>query len=117
MELPAAACGDALGFRSFSGSGSGSRLAAARGGRPNTATASPPRTPPTSGYKVCIWLKNARAAARKTMNIERRRTERLPAGSSADALTEEPRGQLDDIDLSWCPAWPVEWQRALHLTR
>ncbi|MEU6067477.1 hypothetical protein ABZ864_24065 [Streptomyces sp. NPDC047082] len=51
------------------------------------------------------------------MNIERRRAERLPAGSSADALTEERRDQLDDIDLSWCPAWPVEWQRALHLTR
>ncbi|MFF1545966.1 helicase associated domain-containing protein, partial [Streptomyces sp. NPDC058291] len=25
--------------------------------------------------------------------------------------------QLEEIDPSWCPAWPVEWQRAFHLTR
>ncbi|MGQ5228625.1 helicase associated domain-containing protein [Streptomyces sp. yara] len=27
------------------------------------------------------------------------------------------REQLEDIDPSWCPSWPVEWQRASHLTR
>lgn len=27
------------------------------------------------------------------------------------------REQLEDIDPSWCPTWPVEWQRAFHLTR
>ncbi|MEI5137275.1 helicase associated domain-containing protein [Streptomyces libani] len=37
--------------------------------------------------------------------------------SSAGAMSQERREQLEDIDPSWCPAWPVEWQRAFHLTR
>ncbi|MFE7403406.1 hypothetical protein [Streptomyces sp. NPDC057557] len=33
--------------------------------------------------------------------------------SSAGALSDERREQLEDIDPSWCPAWPlVGWQRA-----
>ncbi|MFD9387271.1 helicase associated domain-containing protein [Streptomyces collinus] len=64
-----------------------------------------------------IWLKNARAAARKAAEIEQRRAEAPPVGSSSGALSEERRDQLEDIDPSWCPAWPVEWQRAFHLTR
>ncbi|MGW2651705.1 Helicase associated domain protein [Streptomyces sp. NPDC001393] len=51
------------------------------------------------GHKVGIWLKNARADAR------------------AGTLDPERREQLDDIDPSWCPAWPVEWQRAFQLVR
>ncbi|MFB7552637.1 Helicase associated domain protein [Streptomyces sp. NPDC056154] len=69
------------------------------------------------GYKVGIWLKNARAAARKAAEIEQRRAEDLPVKSSAGALSDERREQLGEIDPSWCPAWPVEWQRAFHLTR
>ncbi|MGW2331627.1 Helicase associated domain protein [Streptomyces sp. NPDC001700] len=69
------------------------------------------------GYKVGIWLKNARAAARKAAQIEQRRAEGLPVESSAGALSDERREQLEDIDPSWCPAWPVEWQRAFHLVR
>ncbi|MFF3918439.1 helicase associated domain-containing protein [Streptomyces sp. NPDC001852] len=38
-------------------------------------------------------------------------------GSSAGALSQERREQLDDIDPSWCPTWPVEWQRCFHLVR
>ncbi|WP_407699473.1 helicase associated domain-containing protein [Streptomyces broussonetiae] len=38
-------------------------------------------------------------------------------GSATGALTEERREQREDIDPSWCPAWPVEWQRAFRLTR
>ncbi|MFE3588117.1 Helicase associated domain protein [Streptomyces niveus] len=60
------------------------------------------------GYRVGIWLKNARAAARKAAEIEQRR---------AGVLSEMRREQLEDIDPSWCPAWPVEWQRAFHLVR
>jgi hypothetical protein len=37
--------------------------------------------------------------------------------TAAGALSEERREQLEDIDPSWCPAWPVEWQRCFHLTR
>jgi hypothetical protein len=66
---------------------------------------------------VGIWLKNARAAARRATEIEQRRTEGLPVPSSAGALSQERREQLEDIDPAWCPAWPVEWQRAFHLTR
>ncbi|MFB7075227.1 helicase associated domain-containing protein, partial [Streptomyces sp. NPDC056290] len=32
-------------------------------------------------------------------------------------LSDERREQLEDIDPSWCPAWPVEWQRCFHLVR
>ncbi|GHH27182.1 hypothetical protein GCM10018780_81630 [Streptomyces lanatus] len=67
--------------------------------------------------KVGIWLKNARAAARKAAEIEQRRAEELPVGSLAGALSDDRREQLEEIDPSWCPTWPVEWQRAFHLTR
>ncbi|WP_250306627.1 Helicase associated domain protein [Streptomyces sp. A 4/2] len=69
------------------------------------------------GYKVGIWLKNARAAARRAQELEQRQAEGLPVGSWAGALSQERREQLEEIDPSWCPAWPVEWQRAFHLTR
>ncbi|MGV4989075.1 Helicase associated domain protein [Streptomyces sp. NRAIS3] len=69
------------------------------------------------GYKIGIWLKNQRAAARKAAEIDQRHAEGLPVGSSAGALSQERHEQLEDIDPSWCPTWPVEWQRAFHLTR
>ncbi|GAA3484771.1 helicase associated domain-containing protein [Streptomyces yanii] len=69
------------------------------------------------GAKVGIWLKNARAAARKAQENEQRRTEGLPVKSWAGALSDERREQLEDIDPSWCPTWPVAWQRCFHLTR
>ncbi|MFE3230270.1 helicase associated domain-containing protein, partial [Nocardia sp. NPDC059228] len=69
------------------------------------------------GYRVGIWLKNARAAARKAAENEKRRAEGLPVKSSAGALPDTRRGQLENIDPSWCPPWPLEWQRAFHLTR
>ena len=69
------------------------------------------------GAKVGIFLKNARAAARKAAEIEQRRAQGLPVGSSAGALSEARREQLEEIDPSWCPAWPVEWQRCFHLVR
>ncbi|GGU14457.1 hypothetical protein [Streptomyces lateritius] len=66
---------------------------------------------------MSIFLKNARAAARKAQEIEQRHAEGLPVESSAGALSDEQRKQLEDIDASWCPAWPVEWQRCFHLVR
>lgn len=69
------------------------------------------------GAAVGIWLKNARAAARKAQENEQRRTEGLPVESSAGALSDERREQLEDIDASWCPSWPVTWQRCFHLVR
>ncbi|OSZ57671.1 helicase [Streptomyces pharetrae CZA14] len=92
-------------------------LAAARGWAEEHGHLLAPLDATYKGNRVGIWLKNARAAARKAAEIEQRRAQGLPVESSAGALSEERREQLEDIDPSWCPAWPVEWQRAFHLTR
>ncbi|MGW7283597.1 Helicase associated domain protein [Streptomyces sp. NPDC054844] len=92
-------------------------LAAARGWAADAGHLLAPLDATHQGYRVGIWLKNARAAARKAAEIEQRRAEGLPVPSSAGALSDARREQLEEIDLSWCPAWPVEWQRAFHLVR
>ncbi|MER6039171.1 Helicase associated domain protein [Streptomyces sp. NPDC001835] len=69
------------------------------------------------GYRVGLWLKNQRAAARRAAENEQRRAQGLPVQSAAGALPDERHQQLDDIDPAWCPAWPIHWQRAFHLTR
>ncbi|MFF9901736.1 helicase associated domain-containing protein, partial [Streptomyces longispororuber] len=92
-------------------------LAAARGWAAEAGHLLAPLNATFQGYRVGIWLKNARAAARKAAEIEQRRAEGLPVESSAGALSDERREQLEDIDPSWCPTWPVEWQRAFHLVR
>ncbi|MFE9776480.1 Helicase associated domain protein [Streptomyces sp. NPDC005931] len=92
-------------------------LAAARGWAAEAGHLLAPLDATYQGYRVGIWLKNARAAARKAQEIEQRRAEGLPVPSAAGALSHERREQLEDIDPSWCPAWPVEWQRAFHLVR
>jgi superfamily II DNA or RNA helicase len=92
-------------------------LAAARGWAAEAGHLLAPLDATHQGYRVGIWLKNARAAARKAAENGQRRAEGLPVESAAGALSDERREQLEDIDPSWCPAWPVEWQRAFHLTR
>ncbi|GAA1542865.1 DEAD/DEAH box helicase [Streptomyces albidochromogenes] len=92
-------------------------LAAARGWAGEHGHLLAPLDATYQGYRVGIWLKNARAAARKAAEIEQRRTQGLPVQSSAGALSNGRREQLEDIDPSWCPAWSVEWQRCFHLTR
>ncbi|MEU0119976.1 Helicase associated domain protein [Streptomyces bobili] len=92
-------------------------LAAARGWASEAGHLLAPLDATYQGHRVGIWLKNARAAARKAAEIEQRRAEGLPVKSAAGALSEDRRDQLEDIDPSWCPTWPVEWQRAFHLTR
>lgn len=64
-----------------------------------------------------IWLKNARAAARKAAKNEQRRAEGLPVQSWTGALSDERREQLEEIDASWCPSWPVTWQLCFYLVR
>jgi hypothetical protein len=49
--------------------------------------------------------------------VEAQREQGLPVGSTAGVLTEERRDALEAIDPSWCPAWPVAWQRAYYLCR
>ncbi|MGW5047933.1 Helicase associated domain protein [Streptomyces griseoluteus] len=92
-------------------------LAAARGWAAEAGHLLAPLDATYQGYRVGIWLKNQRAAARKAADIAQRRTEGLPVKSSAGALSEMRREQLEDIDPAWCPAWPVEWQRCFHLLR
>jgi hypothetical protein len=92
-------------------------LAAARGWAAEHGHLLAPLDATFRGYRVGIWLKNARAAARKAAEIEQQRAQGLPVGSVAGALSEDRRDQLEEIDASWRPVWPVEWQRAFHLTR
>ncbi|MFD9099425.1 Helicase associated domain protein [Streptomyces collinus] len=92
-------------------------LTAARGWAQEHGHLLAPTDATYQGYKVGIWLKNQRAAARKAAEIEQRRAEGLPGASAAGVLSQERREQLDDIDPAWCPAWPIDWQRAFHLTR
>ncbi|MGW1591902.1 helicase associated domain-containing protein [Streptomyces sp. NPDC002386] len=92
-------------------------LAAARGWATEAGHLLAPLDATYKGYRVGIWLKNARAAARKAAEIEQQRAEGLPVGSAAGALSQERREQLQDIDPAWCPTWSVEWQRCFHLVR
>ena len=92
-------------------------LAAARGWAAEAGHLLAPLDATYQGYRVGIWLKNQRAAARRAAEIEQRRAKGLLVGSAAGALPEARREQLEDIDPSWCPAWPVEWQRCFHLVR
>ncbi|MFJ5646379.1 Helicase associated domain protein [Streptomyces sp. NPDC093223] len=92
-------------------------LSAARGWAAENGHLLAPLDATFQGAAVGIWLKNARAAARKAQEIERRRAEGLPVQSSAGALSTERREQLEEIDASWCPSWPVRWQRCFHLVR
>ncbi|MEU6161413.1 Helicase associated domain protein [Streptomyces sp. NPDC047130] len=92
-------------------------LAAARGWAKENGHLLAPLDAVFQGYRVGIWLKNQRAAARKAQEVDQRRAEGLPVQSSAGALSDARREQLEDIDPSWCPAWPVEWQRRFHLVR
>ncbi|WP_425588599.1 Helicase associated domain protein [Streptomyces venetus] len=92
-------------------------LSAARGWAAEAGHLLAPLNATFEGYRVGIFLKNARAAARKASEIEQLHAEGLPVQSAAGALPEERRYQLEEIDPSWCPTWRVEWQRAFHLTR
>ncbi|MFD8939942.1 Helicase associated domain protein [Streptomyces sp. NPDC059578] len=92
-------------------------LSAARGWAAENGHLLAPLDATFQGAAVGIWLKNARAAARKAAENERRRAEGLPVESSVGALLDTRREQLEEIDASWCPSWPVTWQRCFHLVR
>ncbi|MEU6019611.1 Helicase associated domain protein [Streptomyces sp. NPDC047515] len=92
-------------------------LSAARGWASENGHLLAPLDAAHQGYKVGIWLKNARAAARRAQELEQRQAEGLTVESWTGAMSPERREQLENIDPSWCPTWPVEWQRAFHLTR
>ncbi|NUK02387.1 Helicase associated domain protein [Streptomyces lunaelactis] len=92
-------------------------LAAARGWAAEHGHLLAPVEATWNGAPVGVWLKNQRAAARRAVENEQRRAEGLPVPSSAGELSQERHRALEDIDPSWCPAWPVAWQRRFRLTR
>ncbi|WP_342671637.1 helicase associated domain-containing protein [Streptomyces longwoodensis] len=92
-------------------------LAAARGWAAENGHLAAPTDATHQGYRVGLWLKNQRAAARRAAANEQRRAEGLPAASTAGTLSDERREQLEDIDPAWCPTWSVAWQRNFHLVR
>ncbi|GHD54962.1 helicase [Streptomyces galbus] len=92
-------------------------LAAARGWAAENGHLAAPTDAVYGGYRVGLYLKNARAAARRAAVNEEREAEGLPVQFAVGALSEERREQLDEIDPAWCPAWPVDWQRCFHLVR
>jgi superfamily II DNA or RNA helicase len=93
-------------------------LTAARGWAAEHGHLLAPTDATHQGFKIGIFLKNARAAARRGMQAEQRQAQNLPVKTtSAWVLSAERREQLEDIDPAWCPTWPVAWQRAFHLTR
>ncbi|WP_333778994.1 DEAD/DEAH box helicase [Streptomyces sp. IBSBF 3136] len=92
-------------------------LAAARGWAQEHGHLAAPADATHAGYRVGLYLKNARAAARRAVVEEQRRAEGMPVQSAAGVLSQERREQLDDIDPAWCPAWPIDWQRCFHLVR
>ncbi|MGW6412857.1 Helicase associated domain protein [Streptomyces vinaceus] len=92
-------------------------LAAAHGWAAEHGHLLAPRDATYQGTAVGIWLKNARVAARRAAENEQRRAEGLPLQPSAWTMSQDRRKQLEDIDPSWCPDWPVTWQRCFHLVR
>lgn len=92
-------------------------LSAARGWAAEHGHLLAPLDATHQGYRIGIWLKNQRAAARKAPQTEQQQAQGLPVESSAGALSTERREQLEEIDASWCPSWPVTWQRCFHLVR
>ncbi|GHE09072.1 DEAD/DEAH box helicase [Streptomyces alanosinicus] len=92
-------------------------LAAVRGWAAENGHLAAPTDATYRGYRVGLFLKNARAAARRAVVDEQRHAEGLPGPSAVGVLSEERREQLDDIDPAWCPAWPIDWQRCFHLVR
>ncbi|MFG2306564.1 Helicase associated domain protein [Actinacidiphila glaucinigra] len=83
-------------------------LAAARGWAAEHGHLLAPTDATWQAYPIGQWLKNQRAAARRSTTT----------GSQKGAgLDRERKQALEDIDPAWCPTWPVVWQRCFHLAR
>ncbi|MGW2240279.1 Helicase associated domain protein [Streptomyces sp. NPDC001759] len=67
------------------------------------------------GYPLGVFMKNARAAAKKARENAARRANGETGISYAGELSEERREALDEIDPGWCPEWDIAWQRSLRL--
>ncbi|MGW5658367.1 Helicase associated domain protein [Streptomyces humi] len=74
----------------------------------------PPTTAVWDEFPIGTFMKNARAAARRTAeNAERREGgETVPYTGE---LAESRMATLAEIDPGWCPAWEISWQRTFRL--
>ncbi|MEW2573741.1 Helicase associated domain protein [Streptomyces sp. NPDC047070] len=65
-------------------------------------------------FPLGVWMKNQRAAARKSAENAARRAggETVPY---AGELSEARQEALAEIDPGWSPAWEIGWQRAYRL--
>ncbi|MFJ3847479.1 helicase associated domain-containing protein [Streptomyces albidoflavus] len=91
-------------------------LAGARGWAAEADHLLAPLTATFQGYRVGIWLKTAGGAARKAAEIEQRCAEGLPV-SSAGALSDERREQMEDVAPSSARHGRRSGQRAFDLVR
>lgn len=90
-------------------------LAAARGWAAEHGHLLAPTEATWENYPVGVWLKNQRAAARRSE--DRQADAGREEGSAAGGLSRERRRALEEIDPAWCPVWPMAWQRCFHLAR
>ncbi|NUS80086.1 MAG: helicase, partial [Streptomyces sp.] len=69
-----------------------------------------------NGYALGVFLKNARAAAKKTRENAVRRANGETGISYAGELPESRMEALNEIDPGWAPeGWEIGWQRAYRL--
>ncbi|MEU8717968.1 Helicase associated domain protein [Streptomyces sp. NPDC048663] len=78
--------------------------------------------PPTTavwggdGFPIGVWLKNQRAAARRTAENAERRAAGETGVPHTGELSQARMEALTDLDPGWCPAWELSWQRNYRLT-
>ncbi|MFG2351856.1 DEAD/DEAH box helicase [Streptomyces phaeochromogenes] len=66
-------------------------------------------------FPLGTWMKNQRAAARKTAENAARRAAGETGVSYAGELSENRMEALTEVDPGWSPAWEIGWQRNYRL--
>ncbi|MGY5052396.1 Helicase associated domain protein [Streptomyces sp. 900105755] len=77
----------------------------------------PPTTAVFGGdnFPIGTFMKNARAAARRTAENAERRDNGETGVPYTGELSESRMAALAEIDPGWCPAWEISWQRTFRL--
>ncbi|MCX4231847.1 DEAD/DEAH box helicase [Streptomyces ortus] len=66
-------------------------------------------------FPLGVWMKNQRAAARKSAENAARREGGGTGVTYSGELSEARQDALAEVDPGWCPAWEIAWQRAYRL--